>query len=575
MSSSSAIISNTVSAVAQTKKPVEKSTVDQFLSLLDASNNTGNFRDSAKEESTKVKRGNDEDLKQLAAPVTPIIPGDQAIRRVVKADNEDRQGIRELAPKESRSAANVNKKGNKEDRLALRPSKANDDEANAVPVEKQLTKTSESKEIKSTDSALKAEDVKAAPVEATTNSNETAPTSETNNSANSSQQTAPSLLERINGLMTKFFDELNTVLSGGGGIESVLTLQRDLIQNIQQAIKDFFAAQNENAPEQELNGAVQNSQRLPANAALTQTTAVLNQDSIAQVTDDAQATSDNQSAKDTPVADTATKPLDTVLEKPVQQIALDKISAEAQLLDASKKNDVLKESLAASNVPAAVLTPAIAAETPKAANNNNAQALASNVQSIKAPENNTGNAGNNRDSGSDLSQPSSASVSPLNSSSKSSDNVGGASFSRLLNASTQTPVTEQVLVHIKTAVRDGSSNIRIQLHPEELGKVDIKLHVGSDGKTAVIVTADNKETLAILQRDAKGLEQALSDAGLKSDAGSLSFNLRGGNQQNESQQPFNRAAFIPPLKLEEEPIDLSVISRHYRLDVQEGLDIKI
>jgi flagellar hook-length control protein FliK len=39
--------------------------------------------------------------------------------------------------------------------------------------------------------------------------------------------------------------------------------------------------------------------------------------------------------------------------------------------------------------------------------------------------------------------------------------------------------------------------------------------------------------MELMQRDARGLERALQDAGLKTDSGSLSFNLRGHDQQRE------------------------------------------
>ena len=103
------------------------------------------------------------------------------------------------------------------------------------------------------------------------------------------------------------------------------------------------------------------------------------------------------------------------------------------------------------------------------------------------------------------------------------------------------PVVEQVLVHMKSALHDGSSHINIQLEPEELGRIDVRLHVDHDGKTGAVITADNKDTLALLQRDTRGLQQALEGAGLKTDAGSLSFNLRGDNPQQQ-QHAFGKAA---------------------------------
>jgi hypothetical protein len=48
-----------------------------------------------------------------------------------------------------------------------------------------------------------------------------------------------------------------------------------------------------------------------------------------------------------------------------------------------------------------------------------------------------------------------------------------------------------------------------------------------------VVSAERPETLNLLVNDSRGLEQALRDAGLRADAGSLSFNLRGGEARQE------------------------------------------
>ena len=84
----------------------------------------------------------------------------------------------------------------------------------------------------------------------------------------------------------------------------------------------------------------------------------------------------------------------------------------------------------------------------------------------------------------------------------------------------------QVAVQIAQAVHQGIDQIKIQLHPAELGRVDVRLDVASDGRVAATVVADRSETLEMLRNDSRGLERALQDAGLRSDAGNLSFNLR-------------------------------------------------
>ena len=90
----------------------------------------------------------------------------------------------------------------------------------------------------------------------------------------------------------------------------------------------------------------------------------------------------------------------------------------------------------------------------------------------------------------------------------------------------------QVAVHIQRAVAAGQGRITISLHPAELGQIDVKLNIGNDGTVKAIISIERPETFELLQRDARGLEKALQDAGLKTDSGSLSFNLKGQSEQD-------------------------------------------
>ena len=94
---------------------------------------------------------------------------------------------------------------------------------------------------------------------------------------------------------------------------------------------------------------------------------------------------------------------------------------------------------------------------------------------------------------------------------------------------------EQVAVQIGLAARFGARQISLQLKPASLGEVDIELNIAKDGQVRVTVLAERQETLDLLQRDARGLERALQDAGLKSDAGSLHFGLRGEGREQRPQ----------------------------------------
>ncbi|MCF8466039.1 MAG: flagellar hook-length control protein FliK [Sneathiella sp.] len=96
------------------------------------------------------------------------------------------------------------------------------------------------------------------------------------------------------------------------------------------------------------------------------------------------------------------------------------------------------------------------------------------------------------------------------------------------------PVAEQVSTQISAAIKEGSDRIKISLHPSELGRVDVKLDVGHDGRVIAVVTVDKQETLDMLRQDARSLERALQDAGFQTGSNSLNFGLRQQGQDNAS-----------------------------------------
>ena len=97
----------------------------------------------------------------------------------------------------------------------------------------------------------------------------------------------------------------------------------------------------------------------------------------------------------------------------------------------------------------------------------------------------------------------------------------------------QTPA-EQIRVKITKGIKSGDT-IRIQLRPESLGKVDVRLDV-HDGRVSASIVVDTRETLDMLKNDVRNLEKALNEAGLKTDQSSLNFSLRGEGQSNQAQQ---------------------------------------
>lgn len=81
----------------------------------------------------------------------------------------------------------------------------------------------------------------------------------------------------------------------------------------------------------------------------------------------------------------------------------------------------------------------------------------------------------------------------------------------------------QLSISIARGAREGADKIDIQLHPAELGRVEVKLEVGHDGRIQAVVSADRPDTLDHLRRDVNQLQKALADAGFSTDDNSFTF----------------------------------------------------
>lgn len=146
----------------------------------------------------------------------------------------------------------------------------------------------------------------------------------------------------------------------------------------------------------------------------------------------------------------------------------------------------------------------------------------------------------------------------------------------------QAPVSEQVHVAIRQASHDGVGRITIQLDPIDLGRVEVNMQTSKDGVTQIYFTVDKPETFDSLSRDVRLLERSLQEAGIKSDAGSMQFNLRQQPQpQMQSDLDGQRQPSQQQAQAEEESQqaaitgvqNLAALTRNYLFNVREGVDI--
>jgi flagellar hook-length control protein FliK len=97
----------------------------------------------------------------------------------------------------------------------------------------------------------------------------------------------------------------------------------------------------------------------------------------------------------------------------------------------------------------------------------------------------------------------------------------------------------QVLPAMVAVAIGGAGRITVTLEPGELGRVEISVERTADAPQ-VLILAERPETLALLQRDQRELDHALTQAGLQAEGRGVSFGLSGGDAG--SGQPQRRRA---------------------------------
>ena len=103
-------------------------------------------------------------------------------------------------------------------------------------------------------------------------------------------------------------------------------------------------------------------------------------------------------------------------------------------------------------------------------------------------------------------------------------------------------ILRQVAEHLKPAVQSGQGEVRIQLHPAELGRVDLRLTV-ENGSLSARFLVQNGEVRQVLESSLPQLRQSLADQGVRVDllnvsvaGGGFSFQS-GGHQSKEGGNP--------------------------------------
>ncbi|MEZ5930538.1 MAG: flagellar hook-length control protein FliK [Alphaproteobacteria bacterium] len=120
--------------------------------------------------------------------------------------------------------------------------------------------------------------------------------------------------------------------------------------------------------------------------------------------------------------------------------------------------------------------------------------------------------------------------------------TAGPTAHRMPAPSPHLPAGAQIALQITRFVPEGVDRFSVQLHPAELGGVDIQLDFEPTGRLKALITAERPETLELLQRDSRLLERSLGDSGLKLSSDGLSFALKQDHQHQQPGQQFHEQA---------------------------------
>jgi flagellar hook-length control protein FliK len=105
-----------------------------------------------------------------------------------------------------------------------------------------------------------------------------------------------------------------------------------------------------------------------------------------------------------------------------------------------------------------------------------------------------------------------------------------ADFARHIQVTAQShetpPNLPALAVDIVAKSLGGAKQFDIRLDPPELGRVEVRLSIDATGKASAHLSADQPQTLSLLQKDASVLTRALRDAGLDVSQNGLNFSLR-------------------------------------------------
>ncbi len=108
----------------------------------------------------------------------------------------------------------------------------------------------------------------------------------------------------------------------------------------------------------------------------------------------------------------------------------------------------------------------------------------------------------------------------------------------------------QIKDQLRQGLRKGETHLNIQLKPNELGKVEIKLDISRDGVVSALFKAENRETLEVLNRHSQDFQNLFKEAGLQADSQGMNFSM----SQQQQQERFQANIKDPVIKVSQDQL---------------------
>ncbi|MBW8310007.1 MAG: flagellar hook-length control protein FliK [Candidatus Paracaedibacteraceae bacterium] len=108
----------------------------------------------------------------------------------------------------------------------------------------------------------------------------------------------------------------------------------------------------------------------------------------------------------------------------------------------------------------------------------------------------------------------------------------------------------QIKEQLRQGLRKGETHLNIQLKPNDLGKVEIKLDISREGMVSALFKAENRETLEVLNRHSQDFQNLFKEAGLQADSQGMNFSM----SQQHQQESFDSNVKGPVIKANQDQL---------------------